>query len=122
MGLLTNFYNDDIEDFSKDVFLLMFIVKQLDKEYANAERKFRRDFTQFKELVKKWNKKYPNLFLKYYEDGIQMKITLTIKDSMKNVLETAIKIDDLISINKKPVDRARIIELSILNFALNQRG
>ena len=129
MGLLTEFYNEDVEEFSKDVFLLMYIVKQLDREYANADRKFRRDFKQFQELVKKWNKKYPNLLLEHYEDGIQMKIILTIKDNMKNVLETATKIDDLIKINKKPalIDKENISklmkkEISKLNLVYNKKG
>ena len=129
MGLLTEFYNDDVEDFSKDVFLLMYIVKQLDREYANANKKFDRDLKQFLKLVNEWNKKYSNLLLEHYENGIQMRITLTIKDNMKNVLETATKIDDLTKINKKPasIDKESISKLmkkesSKLNLVYNKKG
>ena len=126
MGLLSEFYKEDIEDFSKDLFLLMYIVKQLDRLYANADKKFRRDFKQFLFLVEKWNKKYSNLLLEHYEDGIQMKITLIIKDDMKNVFEAASKIDDLIKINKKPVSLAKRnllgMQISKLNLLYNKRG
>ncbi len=119
MTLLNEFYEDHINEFSKDLSLLMYIIKQLDHEYANAETEFERDFVYFDKFIKKWNKKYPNLLLKHHENGIQMKITLTIKDNIKNILVNASKINDLIKINGKPVpiDKENLINLMGENFS-----
>jgi hypothetical protein len=104
MSLSEEFNEEDVSFFSKDLFLLINVLNNIDREYAQANPEFDRDFEHFKNLILKWNKKYKDLNAKHSEDGMQMKLKIAIKGKeFKEVIENAVKIGDLIKINGKEV-------------------
>ena len=123
MGLLNNYADEDIASFSKDLFLVAGIIKNIDEEYGEAGDKFTKDFRNLKEFIKSWNLKYAMLQLSHFEDGMQLKVKVIIKDSKNKVLEAAARIDNLIKFNGNDIgsggfslkDLPKVIDLVYLD-------
>ncbi len=104
MGLLREYDKNSIEAFSKDLFLVMNIIRNIDSEYAEGKQSSVSGYSQLKKLLKEWNKKYPILSIEHYEDDMQLKVKIGINgESLLNVVETATKIDNLVRINGNSV-------------------
>jgi hypothetical protein len=102
MGILKEFDESLIESFSKDLFLVMGALSNIDSEYSEGKEDFTHEMKHFKRLLEEWNNKYPLLKLKEHEDGIQLKMKIFINEKdMLSLAETASKIDNLTSINGK---------------------
>ena len=109
MSLIENFDESQLESFSKDLFLVMNVIKNIDEEYADAKQEFIHDFAHLKEIIKLWNKKYPNLTMSHLEDGMQLKLLVKIKEKdIREVVKAASKIDNLVRINNKNIPLGNI--------------
>ncbi|MBN1502942.1 hypothetical protein JW930_05340 [Candidatus Woesearchaeota archaeon] len=103
--LLSVYDNREIEAFAKDLGLLIGIAYAVDREYGEADYKFRIDFEKFKKLIAEWNRKYPNVTIKVFENGIQCDIRIYIHEkSIKQLLMAASQINRLVSINNMACD------------------
>ena len=104
MELLEEFDENSIEAFSKDLFLIMNIIRNIDSEYAGGKQSSVNDYSQLKKLLKEWNKKYPFLRFEHYEDDMQLKVKIRInEESLLKAVEIAAKIDNLVRINGNSV-------------------
>lgn len=104
MKLLEAFDSEEIEQFALDMKLILSIIKNLDLEYANAKKEFIHDFVNFKHLLRDWNQKYRHLKMSHHEDGMELKLKITITGiKMIDALKIAMGCGELSKVNGKNV-------------------
>jgi hypothetical protein len=104
MALLSEFSEEMINSFSKDLSLLMNTVRHLDEVYADGGQQFGEDKKHFKKLILQWNKKYPLVNIKDYEDGMQLKFKVLLNEkNIHQLVAAAANIDGLDAINGKKI-------------------
>lgn len=104
MSIIDKLEPRSVEEFKADFFLVMSAVKNIDREYAEAKQEFINDFVYLKRLFSDWNKKYRHLALSHKEDGMELKLLISVTGfDVKEVIKAASQIGEISKVNNVEV-------------------